>query len=75
MGPDDVPAGDAPAGDASVSENAPIAARRRSLLMWFGSFVIVGSFGIGCVLLIAQSVLHETNPYLSLATFTFPRPP
>jgi nitrate/TMAO reductase-like tetraheme cytochrome c subunit len=40
--------------------------------MWLGSFIIACSFGIGCVLLVAQSVMDVANPYLSLATFGLP---
>ena len=55
-----------------AGESAPAVVERRSLVMWLGSFILVGSFGLGCVLLVAQLFVDSGNPYVSLATFTIP---
>jgi nitrate/TMAO reductase-like tetraheme cytochrome c subunit len=40
--------------------------------MWLGSFIMVASFGLGCVLLVSELFINTGNPYVSLATFTVP---
>jgi uncharacterized membrane protein YidH (DUF202 family) len=54
------------------AEGAAGARPRRSLLMWLGSFMMLSSFGLGCVLLVAELVIEQSSPYVSLATFTVP---
>src|SRR6266545_1808841 len=70
MAPDEGGTMPAPSPEAEGAAPAPI--ERRSLLMWLGAFMMVASFGLGCVLLLAELLFVQSSPYVSLATFTIP---